>query len=476
MYAAGVVLSGILRQKQLSLSDVFTRKTSIGNVALILGNSMQTQVTPAAVNSLERSLPLVISATEMEAQVMARLKQVAKTAKMSGFRPGKVPFNVVVNQYGYSVRQEVMGASVERAFVQAVTTAQMRVAGQPRIAAAETGANSDKYEFVATFEVFPEVKVGDLSTQKLLKPIVSVGDADVDHTISTLRKQRAKFEATTRAAQNGDFVKVDFVGKLNGEVFAGGEAKDFSVVLGEGRMLPDFEAAIVGMKPAQEKTFDLTFPADYKEELAGKTVQFSVTVNALSEPILPELDGEFAKSLGVENGDVSKMRGEIKANLERELKKRVEVKIKDQVMEAVIAVSDMPLPRALVEPEIGRLQAQAVEDLQRRGMTTKDLSLPADLFVERAEKRVKLGLLLNQIIADNQIKAAPDKVKAIIEEHAESYEEPEQMVKWYYSQPDRLGEVEALAIESAIVDWCAGKMQSADEVQSFDTVMGIERK
>ncbi len=437
---------------------------------------MQTQVTPAAVSSLERSLPLVVSAAEMEAQVMARLKQVARTAKMSGFRPGKVPFNVVVNQYGYSVRQEVMGASVERAFVQAVTAAQLRVAGQPRIAATETGANSDKYEFTATFEVFPDVKVGDLTGQKLVKPVVTVADADVDHTIATLRKQRAKFEATKRAAQNGDFVKVDFVGKLNGEVFDGGEAKDFSVVLGEGRMLADFEAAIVGMKPAETKTFDLTFPSDYKEELASKTVQFTVTVNALSEPILPELDAEFAKSLGVDNGDVAKMRGEIKANLERELKKRVEVKIKDQVMEAVIAVSDLALPRALVEPEIGRLQAQAVEDLQRRGMTTKDISLPADLFVERAEKRVKLGLLLNQIIADNQLKAAPDKVKAIIEEHAESYEEPEQMVKWYYSQPERLGEVEALAIESAIVEWCSTKMQSSEEAQSFDTVMGIERK
>ncbi len=432
----------------------------------------------AQVNSpsrLERNLTLSLPAVEIESQITSRLKQIARTAKMSGFRPGKVPFNIVANQYGFQVRQEVMSDSVQKSFADAVKGQNLRVAGYPRFAPSNSGQAADKFEFTATFEVYPEVKLGSLAGAKLNRPAATVGDADVDNTIETLRKQRAAYDKTDRAAQKGDFVVVDFTGRLNGETFQGGEAQNFGVVLGEGRMLPDFEAALIGMTSGQEKTFDLTFPADYQPDLAGKTVQFTVSAKVVNAPKLPPVDGEFAKSLGVADGNVAVMRTEIKANLERELKKRIQAKTKDQVMEALAAVSELELPRSLVDMEIARLQEQAVKDLESRGMTTKDLQLPPELFVERAEKRVKLGLILTEVVRQNDLKAKPEQIRVIVEEHAESFEDPKQMVRWYYSDQSRLAEVEAMVLEDNVVEWAAKSMDVVDVAQSFDEVMEITR-
>lgn len=428
-----------------------------------------------AANQLERNIILSLPAVEIESQINSRLKQIARTAKMSGFRPGKVPFNIVANQYGYQVRQEVMSDSVQKSFNEAVQGQNLRVAGYPRFAPANTGQSADKFEFTATFEIYPEVKLGSLTGQKLVRPAADVSDKDVDNTLDTLRKQRAAYDKTDRAAATGDFVVVDFKGTLNGEPFKGGEAENFGVVLGEGRMLPDFEAALMGMKGGEQKTFDLTFPADYQEDMAGKTVQFAVTVKVVNAPKLPPVDAEFAKSLGVADGDISVMRSEIKANLERELKKRVQSKTKDQVMEALASVSQLELPRSLVEMEIGRLQEQAVKDLEARGMTTKDLQLPPELFAERAEKRVKLGLILSEVVKQNDLKAKPEQIRAIVEEHAESFEDPKQMVRWYYSDPSRLAEVEAMVLEDNVVEWAAKSMDVTTATQSFDEIMEIKR-
>ena len=265
-------------------------------------------------------------------------------------------------------------------------------------------------------------------------------------------------------------------GKLDGEPFKGGDAANFGIVLGEGRMLPDFEAALMGMKGEETKTFDLTFPADYQAELAGKTVQFTVTIKVVNAPKLPEIDAEFAKSLGVTDGDISKMREEIKANLERELKKRIQTKTKDQVMAALMDTATLDLPRSLVDAEIGRLQEQAVQDLQARGMTTKDLQLPAELFVERAEQRVKLGLILNEVVKKNELKATPAQVRTVVEEHAESFEDPQQMVRWYYSDAQRLQEVEGMVLEDNVVEWAAKSMDVSTVTKTFDEIMEIVRK
>ena len=436
---------------------------------------MQAQTNAATANILERNLMLSLPATSIESEITSRLKRIAKTAKMSGFRPGKVPFNIVANQYGFQVRQEVMSDVVQRSFAEEVQKQQLRVAGMPRFAPANSGDAADKFEFTATFEIYPEVKVGSLTGTTLDRPEVSVTDADVDKTVETLRKQRASYEKTERASQTGDFMVIDFVGTLDGMPFKGGDAENFGVVLGEGRMLPDFEAALIGMKGADEKTFDMTFPADYQPDLAGKTVQFKVTVKVVNQPKLPEVDAAFAKTLGVEDGNVETMRAEIRANLQRELKKRLQAKAKDQVMDALAAVSELMLPRSLVENEVMRLQDQAVQDLQSRGMTTKDLQLPSELFVERAEKRVKLGLILSEVVKQHELRAKPEQVRSMVEEHAESFEDPAQMVRWYYSDPQRLGEVEAMVIEDNVVTWAAQQMKVVGTPKSFDEVMEIKR-
>ena len=426
-------------------------------------------------NNLERNITLSLPAVEIESEIASRLKRIARTAKMSGFRPGKVPFNIVANQYGFQVRQEVMSDSVQKIFADEVQKQKLRVAGYPRFAPANTGESADKFEFTATFEIYPEVKVGSLAGKKLEKLMAEVSDVDVDHTIETLRKQRAAYDKADRAAATGDFLVVDFLGKFNGEPFKGGDAQNFGVVLGEGRMLPDFEAALIGMKGGEEKTFDLTFPADYQPELAGKTVQFTVTVKVVNAPKLPDLDAAFAKSLGVVDGDIGKMRAEIKANLERELKKRVQARTKDQVMQALLDVAELELPRSLVDMEISSLQQQAVKDLEARGMSAKDLQLPPELFVERAERRVKLGLILNEVVKQNDLKAKPEQIRAVVEEHAESFEEPAQMVRWYYSEPSRLAEVEGMVLEDNVVEWAAGNMTVATTAKAFDDVMEIKR-
>ena len=435
---------------------------------------MQTQTTNSP-SRLERNLIVSLAAVEVEAQITTRLRQIARTAKMSGFRPGKVPFNIVANQYGFQVRQEVMSDSVQKSFASAVKDQQLQVAGYPRFAPANTGESADKFEFTATFEVYPDVKVGSLEGKRLERLEANVADADVDNTLETLRKQRAAYDKTDRAAEKSDFLVIDFVGTLDGIPFKGGDAQNFGVVLGEGRMLPDFEAALIGMKSGDVKTFDLTFPADYQPELAGKTVQFVVTAKVVNAPKLPAVDAEFAKSLGVVDGDVSKMREEIKANLERELKKRIQAKTKEQVMDALLAVSELDLPRSLVDIEISRLQEQAVKDLEARGMTAKDMQLPAELFVERAEKRVKLGLVLSEVVKQNELRARPEQVRAMVEEHAESFEDPKQMVRWYYSDQSRLAEVEGMVLEDNVVEWAAKSLDVQTVTKSFDEIMEIKR-
>ncbi len=426
-------------------------------------------------NPLERHVALSLPAVDIENEIQTRLKKLARNVKMQGFRPGKVPLSVVAKQYGYQVRQEVMSEAVQRNFFEALKEQNYRMAGQPRFQPANTGDHADKFEFTASFEVYPQVSLGSLAGKKLARPVASVADKDVDQTIETLRKQRVTYDNVSRAVQSGDFVVIDFHGSINGATFQGGDAKDFNLVLGEGRMLIDFENALIGLLPGASKTFNVVFPADYKPELAGQSAQFEVTVKLVNAPALPQVDAEFAKSLGVADGDVSKMRAEIKLNLERELKKRIQAKVKDQVMDALLAVSPLDVPRSLVEMEISRLQKGAVKDLETRGMTTKDLSLPAELFVERAERRVKLGLILSEVVARNDLKAKPEQVRALIVENADSYEDPEAMVKWFYTQPDSMAEVEGLVLEDNVVDWAAGQMDVSDDNVTFDDLMGIKR-
>jgi trigger factor len=425
---------------------------------------------------LERNIKVSVPVAQIEAEIATRLKHLARTAKMQGFRPGKVPLKMVERQYGFQVRQEVVTDSVQKSFMDAVKDQNYRVAGYPRFQPVQAAAdNAPNIEYTATFEVYPEVQVGDVSARKVTRPVTQVSDANVEATLETLRKQRAKYEPVQRAARDGDLVNIDFEGLIAGQPFEGNKASNFTVVLGERRMLPAFEDAMVGMTQGETKTFPLTFPQDYAEALKGRTADFTVTVNQVAEPKLPAVDAEFAKALGVEDGDVTRLKREVKENMEKEVVKRIRSQVKEQVMDALHDVADFEVPRALLDSEIQRMQQQAVEDLKQRGMTTQDLTLPPDLFTDRASRRIKVGLLVAELVKKNDLSPKPEQVRKVIEEHAESFEQPEQLVRWYYGDPARLAEVEALVMEDNVVEWAMGKMQVEDKPTDFEELMGTKK-
>ena len=423
-------------------------------------------------NPLERRIDLAVAIEDVDKEVDVRLKRLARTIKMPGFRPGKVPFKLVAQQHGPQARHEAIGEAVERVFGEAVRAQNLRVAGYPRIEARPAGDES-KLEFSAVFEVYPEIALGDISGQEIERPVLEVTDAEVDKTLNVLVKQRTTYALAERAAALADRVVIDFTGRLDGEVFPGGEAKGFGVVLGQGQMLPDFETAITGLSAGESKTFDLAFPADYHAaHLAGKTVQFDITVNAVEGPQLPAIDAEFAKSLGIQDGDVEKMRTEVKGNLEREVKKRILAKVKEQAMNAILAATPIDVPKALVEAESMNMAEAAKQDLVNRGMDVTKVPVQPAWFIDQATRRVKLGLIVADIVREKQLQATPEQIRVQVEEFAQSYEDPQDVVRWYFSQPQRLAEVEALVIENNVVDWVLANAKAGDKAVSFDELMG----
>jgi trigger factor len=434
------------------------------------------QAVQSTASPLERNITVAVPVAQIEAEIATRLKKLARTVRMQGFRPGHVPMKMVERQYGFQVRQEVVSDAVQKTFAEAVKDKNFRVAGYPRFQPkAVEQEDQAQLEYTATFEVYPEVVMGDITASKVARPVTKVGESDVEATLATLRKQRAKYERTERAAANGDLVNIDFEGLIAGQPFEGNKASNFTVVLGENRMLPDFEAAIVGMTAGEQKTFPLTFPQDYAEAVKGKTADFTVTVNEVAEPKLPPLDAEFAKSLGVADGDVERLKREVRENMEKEVAKRVHASVKEQVIDALHDAAGFEVPKALLASEIERMQNAALEDLKQRGMTITDKSLPADLFAERAVRRIKVGLLVADVVRKNGLAAKPEQVRKAIEEHAESYEQPSELVRWYYADPSRLAEVEALVMEDNVVEWAMGKMKVEDKPTDFDELMGTKK-
>ena len=431
---------------------------------------------------LERRITISFPLTEVRAEVEKRLKVQAKTAKAPGFRPGKVPMKMVAAQYGYQIETEVLNDKVGRAFNDAANENQLRVAGYPTI---EPKAESPAgvLTFDATFEVYPEVEIGDLTKVELETVKAEVTDAEIDKTIEILRKQRVHFHTKGEAgehgdggepvAANGDRVTVDFVGSIDGVEFPGGKAEDYAFVLGEGRMLPEFEAATVGLKVGESKTFPLAFPEDYHgKDVAGKTAEFTITLKKLEWAHLPEVDAEFAKSLGIEDGSVEKMREDIKVNLEREVNARIKARNKEAVMDALVKHTEMDVPKVMIEQDSQRLAEQTRQDMAQRGMDVKSLPFPADLFATKAERRVRLGLILSQLVQENSLQATQEQVKAQIEDFSQSYEDPKEVLKYYYSDRRRLGEVEALVLEENVVNYVLGKAKVTTKDIAFDELMG----
>ena len=423
--------------------------------------------------TLERRVSVTLPAADIERQVDERLKQLARNVRMPGFRPGKVPMKLVTQTYGPQVRSEVLTDAVQKSFSDAVREAKLRVAGHPRIEKKD-GADERSLEFSATFEVYPEVKVGDLSVAAIERPRVTVDDAAVERTIEVLRKQRTRYVEAARAAADADRITVDFRGSIGGEPFEGGAAENFTFLLGGGQMLPEFEAAARGMSAGAEKTFEMKFPDDYHgKQVAGKLASFVLSVKKIEAAELPALDAEFAKALGVADGDVARMRVEVRGNVEREVAKRVEARLKSQVLQALLAATPLELPKSLIEMEARELTGRAAADLQARGMKPEQLpALNPAAFEDTAKRRVALGLLIGELARAEGLQPKPAEVRALIEQEAQTYESPAEVVKWFYMQPERLTEMEGVALEANVVKWALSKAKVVDKDMPFDELMG----
>ena len=425
------------------------------------------------ISQLERRINISLPTHEIENEVQARLQRLARTVKMHGFRPGKVPLKVVARQYSEQVRREVLGDVLQKNFGDEIRAQNLKVAGYPRFEPKSLADGASQVEFSATFEIYPEVAVGDLSTKIITRPVTSVSDAEVDKTLEIMRKQRASYDTVERAAAAGDKVTIDFVGKSDGKEFEGGKGENFDLIVGDGRLLKDFENQVVGLKAGDEKAFEIRFPEDYHDkDLAGKTATFDVKLKKVAQPQLPPVDADFAKSLGVADGNLETMRSEVRENLEREIKRRIGGRLKDQVMQALIDLTSVTAPKSLVELEIERMQTAAQQDLAARGVKTEGMSLPRDLFEKPAQRRVTLGLILAEVVKARGLQARPEQLRAAVEEQAQSYEQPEQVVKWYYQAPERLRDIEAQVVEENVVAWALATAKVEDKATEFDELMG----
>ncbi|MGM9485740.1 trigger factor [Ideonella sp. YS5] len=423
---------------------------------------------------LERRITLTLAATEINSEVESRLKKLARTVKADGFRPGKVPMSVVAQRYGYSVQYEVMNDKLGQAFSQAANEAQLRVAGVPNITQ-KNDAPEGQMAFDATFEVYPEVKLGDLSAVEVERVAADVDEAAIDKTVEILRKQRRTFTQRPAAegAEAGDRVTIDFEGKIDGEPFQGGKAEAFQFLIGEGQMLEQFDQAVRGMKVGESKTFPLQFPADYHgKDVAGKEADFMVTMKKIESQHLPEVDDAFAKSLGITGGTVEALRADVKKNLEREVKFRVLARNKAAVMEALVKSAELDLPKALVDDEVSRLTEGARADLKQRGVKDADTApIPAEIFTPQAERRVRLGLVVSELVRQNSLQAKPEQLQAHIEEMAQSYEKPAEVVRWYLSDRQRMAEVEAVVVENNVTEFVLSNAKVTDKLLPFDELM-----
>ncbi|NRF68632.1 trigger factor [Aquincola sp. S2] len=434
-------------------------------------------VTVETLEKLERRITLTIPATDISAEVENRLKKLSRTVKADGFRPGKVPMSFVAQRYGYSVQYEVMNDKVGQAFASAANEAQLRVAGTPKITQKDE-APEGQLAFDATFEVYPEVKLGDLAGAEVERVTSDVSDAAIDRTVDILRKQRRTFAQRPAAegAAESDRVTIDFEGKIDGEPFSGGKADGFQFLIGEGQMLEQFDKAVRGMKVGESKTFPLQFPEDYHgKDVAGKEADFLVTMKKIEAQHLPDIDEAFVKSLGIADGTIDAMRADVKKNLEREIKFRVLARNKAAAMEALVKVAELDVPKALVDAEVERMGEAAREDLKQRGVKDADKTpIPNDmlqLFRPQAERRVRLGLVVAELVRANNLQAKPEQLQAHIEELSQSYEKPAEVMRWYLSDRQRMAEVEAVVIENNVTQYVLERAKVSDKALPFDELM-----
>lgn len=424
------------------------------------------------ISNLERRMTIKVPLAPLEGQIKQRLTQISRTAKFAGFRPGKAPIGLINQHYGDQVRDEIYSKAVETSFGDAVEENKLRVAGFPNIEHKPFVEAAEDLEYVATFEVIPEVKLGDLSKLKVEKPTVQVVDADVEKTLDVLVKQRVSYEPVKRASKKGDRVNISLVASMDGKEVESTADKGIDLVIGEPGRMAQFDDELVGGKSGTSKTFEITYPEDHNPaQLAGKTVSYQVTFNSVSQPVLPKVDAEFAKNLGVEDGNVDTMKAEIKESLEQEVEKRVKARVKESVFQALIADTELETPKAIVNAEINRLMQMAAQNLQQRGMDPKAIQLEPAMFEEQAKRSAALRLILSDVVNSNNLQATPEQIRTMVEMFAQSYEKPEELVSWYYSDVKRLDEPAALATEENVVNWVLEKAKVTNKKIKFDELM-----
>ncbi|HHI94712.1 MAG TPA: trigger factor [Gammaproteobacteria bacterium] len=425
------------------------------------------QVSVETTSGLERRMTVMVPKENIDGEVQKRLKDLAGRVKIDGFRPGKVPFSVVRQKFSGQVSQEVMGEVMQNSFYEAVIQEKLRPAGTPLI---EPGDTKDGFEFTATFEVYPEFEVTGLDSIKIERPVVEIGDEDIDRMLETIRKQRRTWEEVDRAGQEGDQLTIDFVGTLDGEEFQGGTASQVPLELGSKRMIPGFEEQLVGTKAGQELTLDVTFPEDYhSKDLAGKAVKFATTVRKVEAPVLPELTDEFAVEFGVKEGGLDALKQQVRENMQRESEQAIAMRVKEQVFDGLMGLKLLDVPKALVDSEIEVLVKQRQQDMQQYGAPVQDVD-PAQ-FETQAWRRVSLGLILSEVIKENDIAVPSARLREAVEKMAASYERPEEVVKYYYSDKDHLKEVENVTLEEMAVEHIISQANVNDKNTSFDALM-----
>ena len=433
------------------------------------------QVSVETTQGLERRMMVEINEEQIAEAVESRLKSMAKTTKIKGFRAGKVPLKVVKQHYGGQVRQEIVSDLVQSTFYEAVTQEKLRPAGGPTIG--DDLVATDGLKYTATFEVYPEVKIASFDDVVIEKETAEITDADVDEMIETIRKQNRTWEAVDRASEEGDQVTVDFAGRVDGEAFEGGTGSDMAVEIGAGRMIAGFEEGLKGLKKGEETTLSLTFPENYpQKELAGKPVEFKITVKSVEQAALPAVDEEFAKKMGVESGDIEQMRKDIRENMQRELDAKIKANLKQVAMDKLIELHPIEVPKALTEQEATTLMQQMQQNLASQGMKQDDIQLSTDMFKDQAAHRVSLGLIMAEIVKDNDIKVDDKKVRAKVEEIAEPYDQPEQVIAWYYGDKQRLNEIESLVFEEQIIEWLMSQVKVEEKTKTFKELMQPETK
>ncbi|MDA0237612.1 MAG: trigger factor [Proteobacteria bacterium] len=428
------------------------------------------------ISSLERRISISVPMAEINSEVVSRISRLSKTVRVAGFRPGKVPVKIVERQHGGQVRSEVMSDVIGKNLGDALAQKELKIAGLPKIDVQAKKEEDDNFVFIATFEVYPAIAIKDIANCSIDKPTVSVGDAEVDSTLGIMQKQRANFVVKDKVAEIGDQIKLDFKGSVDGELFEGGAGEGVMMPLGEGRLLADFENALTGLRATDEKSFDVQFPDDYpSKDLAGKKAQFEVKIHEVLGAVLPEINADFAKQLGFEDGDVGKLRVDVKKNVDSEVRKRLASRQKDLVMKALLDQEEFDVPQALIDEEGQRLAERMKQNMESRGLKVGEVTLPKEMFVEEATRRVKLGLIIAYIAEKNELQPKPYQLKEEVEEMATGYEKPQEIRDWYYKNPQRLRELESFVVEKNVVTWALEKAQVKEVKLSFDELMGIDQ-